>query len=114
MAELTAACTRRAFRNLVDLAITEDVAFLLIAGDLYDADWKDHGTGLFFAAEMRRLGRPCVVVRGNHDSTSQVTKTLQLPENVTVLRSRAPDSLRLPPQRGISTLPRGKDWTGAP
>ncbi len=95
LAELTAACTRRAFRNMIDLAIAEEVAFLLIAGDLYDADWKDHGTGLFFAAEMRRLGRPCLVIHGNHDATSVVTKTLQLPDNVTVLRSRAPQSVVL-------------------
>lgn len=54
--EVTKDCTRRAFVNLIDLAIAEDVAFLIIAGDLYDGGWRDHGTGLFFAREMRRLG----------------------------------------------------------
>ena len=33
--------TRRAFDNLIDLAIEEEVDFVLIAGDLYDGDWKD-------------------------------------------------------------------------
>ena len=34
---------------MVDLAIAEDVAFVVIAGDLYDGDWRDFSTGLFFA-----------------------------------------------------------------
>ena len=40
-------CTRRAFAAMVDLARDEDVAFVVIAGDLYDGDWKDFSTGLF-------------------------------------------------------------------
>lgn len=74
--------TRRAFSALVDCAIAEDVAFLILAGDLYDGDWKDFSTGLFFAAEMKRLARPCFLVRGNHDARSEITRTLRLPENV--------------------------------
>ena len=48
-------CTRRAFAALIDLALEEDVAFVVIAGDLYDGDWKDFNTGLFF---VRQMGRP--------------------------------------------------------
>ena len=54
--------TRQALVNLVELAIGEQVAFVLLVGDLYDGDWKDYNTGLFFAAQeglnltgMRRL-----------------------------------------------------------
>ena len=47
--------TRRAFENLVQLAIGEAVDFVLIAGDLYDGDWKDAGTGLYFVKQMARL-----------------------------------------------------------
>jgi exonuclease SbcD len=84
------ACTRRAFTNLVDLAIAEDVAFVVLAGDLYDGDWKDFSTGLFFAAEMRRLARPCYVIRGNHDAASIITSGLQLslPPNVVVFSDK--------------------------
>ena len=32
---------RRALSNLVDLALDQKVAFVLIAGDLYDGDWRD-------------------------------------------------------------------------
>lgn len=81
-AELLRHCTRRAFAALVDLAIAEDVAFVVIAGDLYDGDWKDFNTGLFFAEQMRRLARPCFVLRGNHDARSVITRDLRLPANV--------------------------------
>ena len=47
--------TRRALGNLVDLALAEAVAFLLIAGDIYDGDWPDYRTGIFFAQQMARL-----------------------------------------------------------
>jgi hypothetical protein len=39
--ELIHGATRRALENLVALAIAEDVRFVVIAGDLYDSDWKD-------------------------------------------------------------------------
>src|SRR5271155_4391057 len=71
--DITRDCTREAFRSIINLAIAEDAAFLLIAGDLYDGDWKDFSTGLFFAAEMRRLARPCFLLRGNHDARSIIT-----------------------------------------
>ncbi|MGG5819586.1 metallophosphoesterase family protein [Falsiroseomonas sp. HW251] len=85
-------CTRQAFRNLVDLAIAENVAFVVIAGDLYDGDWKDFSTGLFFAAEMQRLGRPCFLLRGNHDAQSLITRRLKLPDNVHEFSSRRAES----------------------
>ena len=40
--------TRDAFQNLVSDAIDEQVDFMLIAGDVYDGDWNDFNTGLFF------------------------------------------------------------------
>lgn len=81
---------------MIDLARTEDVAFVIIAGDLYDGDWRDFSTGLFFAEEMRRLGRPCFVLRGNHDARSQITRSLRLPENVTEFSSRTCQTIHLP------------------
>jgi exonuclease SbcD len=67
-------CTRRAFTAMIDLARAEDVAFVVIAGDLYDGDWKDFSSGLFFAEQMQRLGRPCFLLRGNHDARSVITR----------------------------------------
>lgn len=77
--------TRRALENLVALAIEEGVAFVVIAGDLYDGDWKDYNTGLFFVRQMARLadaGIPVFVVAGNHDAASQITRSLRPPSNV--------------------------------
>ena len=51
-------CTRRAFANLIDLAIAQDVAFVIIAGDLYDGDWRDYSTGLFFAGRCAASAAP--------------------------------------------------------
>ena len=79
--------TRDAFKNLVDLAIQEQVQFIIIAGDLYDGDWKDYNTGLFFANEMARLKHhhiPVYMIKGNHDAASIITKDIKLPDNVIV------------------------------
>jgi DNA repair exonuclease SbcCD nuclease subunit len=87
-AELIKDATQRAFVAMVDLALAEDVAFVVIAGDLFDGDWKDFSTGLFFAAQMRRLARPCFLLRGNHDARSQITSSLPLPANVREFSSK--------------------------
>ncbi|MDR3531000.1 MAG: DNA repair exonuclease [Rhodopila sp.] len=92
---VTRHCTRRAFANLIDLAIAQDVAFVIIAGDLYDADWRDYSTGLFFAGEMRRLNRPCFLIRGNHDARSVITKSLVPPPNVQEFSSRKTETFLL-------------------
>jgi len=90
--------TREAFEQLVTLAVSERVAFLIIAGDLYDGDWRDYRTGLFFAAQMGRLnevGIPVFLLHGNHDAESQITRRLFLPDNVRVFGARAPETFVL-------------------
>ena len=90
--------TRRAFDNCIELAIEEEVDFLLIVGDLYDVDWKDYNTGLFFADRMGRLNRAGIavfIVSGNHDATNQITRTMPLPDNVTLFSSKKPQSIKL-------------------
>ncbi len=87
--------TRRAFENLVQLAIDERIDFVVIAGDLYDGDWKDYGTGLFFRAQMVRLsdrGIPVYLIAGNHDAASVISKKLSLPGNVHVFSTRTTES----------------------
>jgi predicted MPP superfamily phosphohydrolase len=91
--------SREALRQLVDRAIEEEVAFLVIAGDLYDGDWKDHNTGIFFGQQMGRLrkaGIRAFVLGGNHDAESEMTKKLTLPDNVTVFGHRKPETVKLP------------------
>jgi DNA repair protein SbcD/Mre11 len=92
-AEQLRAATRDALTALVELAIKEGAAFVLIAGDLYDGDWRDYNTGLFFAQQMsllRNAGIRVYITTGNHDAASQMTRTLRLPENVTLFPTRQP------------------------
>jgi DNA repair exonuclease SbcCD nuclease subunit len=88
--------TRHALENLVDLCLHEEASLLLLAGDLYDGDWKDYATGLFFTGQMSRLrhaGVEVALVYGNHDAESQISRHLQLPDNVAVLPSGEPGSV---------------------
>jgi DNA repair protein SbcD/Mre11 len=97
-AERIRSATRDAFDNLVSQAIEEAVAFVVIAGDLYDGDWRDFQTGLFFLHQMGRLAKAGIrvfLLYGNHDAESQITKRLSLPENVSVFSSRKPDTFPL-------------------
>jgi DNA repair exonuclease SbcCD nuclease subunit len=90
--------TRRAFINLIDLACNKKVDFVLLAGDLYDVDWKDYNTGLFFNQQMSRLREadiPVFMVLGNHDAGNTITRQLRLPDNVTELSYRQPETKTL-------------------
>ncbi len=89
---------RRAFENLVDLAIEEKVSFVLLAGDLYDGDWKDYSTGIFLSQQMGQLGQHDIsvfTVAGNHDAANRITKALDSPANMTILSSRKVETIRL-------------------
>lgn len=91
--ELVRDATRRALENLVKLAIERKVNFVLIAGDLYDGDWRDFGTGLFFVRQMAILGEagiPVYIVAGNHDAQNRITKDLRLPAKVYNFPTKGP------------------------
>lgn len=97
-AERIRTATRTAFSNLVDYAIEEEVNFVIIAGDLYDGDWRDYRTGLFFVGQTARLasaGIPVFLLHGNHDADSQITKRLTLPDNVQVFSYKKPQTFRI-------------------
>jgi exonuclease SbcD len=96
--EMLRTATRDAFTNLVNEAIEQPVDFMVIAGDLYDGTWKDHNTGIYFCKEMGRLkkaGIPVYLLFGNHDAESEMTKKLQLPDNVFTFDTRKPCTFRL-------------------
>jgi DNA repair exonuclease SbcCD nuclease subunit len=87
--------TRLALTNLIDTALEEDVDAVLLAGDIFDGDWPHYGTGVHFVSEMARLREaniPVVIVAGNHDAESKLTKSLRLPDNVQVLDTRKPQT----------------------
>src|SRR5437762_1880645 len=88
--------TRRALENLVDLCLDEKAALLVVAGDVFDGNWRDYNTGLFFAAQMSRLRAASVdvvLLRGNHDAASQITRNLRLPDNVRELSVDRPETI---------------------
>lgn len=90
--------TRQALTNLVDYALEQQVDFLLIAGDLYDGDWRDYQTGIFLVQQMQKLdqaGIPVFLIHGNHDAQNLMTRQLDLPANVTVFSSRQAESHHL-------------------
>jgi DNA repair exonuclease SbcCD nuclease subunit len=90
--------TRRSFTRLIDLALEKRVNFVLIAGDLYDGDWRDYNTGLYLVRELRRLrdqGIPVFLIAGNHDAANKMTRSLPLPENVRFLAHERPETVAL-------------------
>ncbi len=98
-ADLIRGAARRALVNLVDLALREKVAFVLLAGDLYDGDWEDYRTGHFLIEQVGRLTRAGIFVYGicgNHDAQSVLTRSLPWPEGARMFDTAAAHSLRVP------------------
>ncbi len=65
-----AKASRSAFEDLVTKALEEGVSFVVIAGDVFDGEWKDASIALFFNRQLARLsnrGIPTFLLRGNHD-----------------------------------------------
>ncbi|ATB43385.1 DNA double-strand break repair protein Mre11 [Cystobacter fuscus] len=79
--------TFRAFSRIVDLCLRERVAFLLLAGDLFDMKDRSVRARLALRRELERLhvaGIQTFIVHGNHDPLSGDTGALGLPESVKV------------------------------
>lgn len=87
---------RRAFENLITMCLEEEATTLLLVGDLFDGDWKDYSTGLFFLQQINRLrdsSASVYVVRGNHDASSQLTKELSFPDHCHELSTKEAQTL---------------------
>lgn len=79
--------TFQAFRNVVNLAIREDVDFVLIAGDLFDGADLSLRAQLFCQEEFKRLTEQEIqvyLVHGNHDHLGSWRADLQWPQGVFV------------------------------
>jgi len=90
--------SRRAFGNLIERAIDEKVAFVLLAGDIYDGDWKDYSTGIFLSQQIGKLKAHNIhvySVLGNHDAANKMTKALDSPSNMTILSHRKVEKIHL-------------------
>jgi DNA repair exonuclease SbcCD nuclease subunit len=88
--------TRRAFEKIINVAISEKVDFLVIAGDLYDTGLKSFESALFFNKEMARLKDADIdvyLIYGNHDAASKLIKQVRPPGNVKIFRASEPQTL---------------------
>ncbi|WP_006913058.1 metallophosphoesterase family protein [Salinisphaera shabanensis] len=95
VAERLRLATREALTALIDTAIERKVDLVVIAGDLYDGDWRDYQTGVFFVRQMHRLAAaaiPVYLIHGNHDAQNQMTRSLSLPDNVHVFSHEAAET----------------------
>ena len=71
---------------------------MIVAGDLFDGQWRDMQTGLFTARQFRRLRDANInvyLVRGNHDAASQVRQAITWPDNVHEFSVRKAETVRL-------------------
>jgi DNA repair protein SbcD/Mre11 len=98
LAEIFVEASRTAFSTLIDRALESQVDFVVVAGDVYDGDWKDNKIGLFFNREVARLDRagiPVFLLKGNHDAESVITRTITMPENVREFPVNKPGTFKL-------------------
>ncbi|RLS23697.1 MAG: DNA repair exonuclease [Planctomycetota bacterium] len=92
------AATRDALVNLVTLAIDQKVDFVLLAGDIYDGDPEDLKANFHFNQQMGRLNQKnikVVMITGNHDAKSKISKPLSPPKNLTILSAHQPESYEI-------------------
>jgi exonuclease SbcD len=102
VAERFAHAGRRAVEALIAETIESKAAFLIIAGDVFDGDWRDVTTGLFFVraiGALHRAGIPAILVKGNHDSESGMSRALTYPESVQTFSSRKAETIELAAHR---------------
>jgi DNA repair exonuclease SbcCD nuclease subunit len=86
-----AAAGRRAVEQLVEATIESGSKFLIVAGDVFDGDWRDVSTGLFFVRELGRLDRAGVktfLIKGNHDAENRMSRRLDYPASAHVFDAR--------------------------
>ena len=98
--------TTLAFENLVEAALEHDVAFVVIAGDIYDGPERGVRAQLAFRNGLDRLAQAGIssfVVHGNHDPVEEGWSAVRKwPDRVTVF---GPGSVAtVPVERGGQTL----------
>jgi len=91
--------TRKALGKLVDFSIESEAAFVVIAGDLFDGEWRDCNTGLYFISEMKRLrdaGIMAYIALGNHDAANRMTAGLPWPDHIRFFDHKRAERIPVP------------------
>lgn len=90
-ARLIGDASRRAFNDMIDLAINRECRFVVLAGDVFDGDLRDAQCGLFFVNGMARLkqaGIRVFMILGNHDAENRFVRHLHVTDNVHLFDTR--------------------------
>ncbi|WP_434056156.1 MAG: metallophosphoesterase [Roseibium sp.] len=85
--------SRDAFINIVDLAISENVDALVLAGDIFDNDQPDLKSRAFLISQLTRAADariPTVLIRGNHDALLEHRAHGNLGPNIHLLNKDTP------------------------
>lgn len=105
--------TRKALVNLVNLAIDEKVDFVLLAGDIYDGDPEDLTANFHFNQQIGRLNLQnikVVMITGNHDAKSKISRPLSPPKNLTILSTHQPESCEITKDGEIIAIIHGQGF----
>jgi len=82
-----------AWERICDAALTYDVDFVLVAGDLYHREARSVKAARLLRAQIGRLakaGIPVYAVYGNHDPLGEREELMDMPENFHAFPSEAP------------------------
>lgn len=85
--------SRDTFIRIVDLAISENVEVLVLAGDIFDNDQPDLKSRAFLISQLARAadaGVPTVLIRGNHDALLDHRAHGNLGPNIHLLHKNEP------------------------
>lgn len=76
---------QKALKRMVDLALTEEVDFIIVAGDLYDREARSVKSSRFFLEQcqlLKKKGIKLYIISGNHDPAGRKKEPFELPDNV--------------------------------
>jgi exonuclease SbcD len=88
-----------AVERLFDVALAENVDFVVVAGDLYDEDSRSVRANTFLKEQFERFAErniPVYVAYGNHDPVGAATTYIELPDNVHEFDAEEPEEYLYP------------------
>jgi DNA repair exonuclease SbcCD nuclease subunit len=98
---------RAVFDDLIALCVDRDAAFLVIAGDLYDARERSLTTRVRLREAFRRLAEANIRVylaTGNHDNLADSQVGFSFPENVHLFSADRPETFVVEDDEPIASL----------
>lgn len=97
-AEQLRSATRRSLERVVATALEQQVAAVIIAGDLFDGPVEDASPGIWVESQLRRLvraGIAVVLIRGNHDALSSAQRVISWGDGITEFGAAKAETLEL-------------------